>query len=176
MERGIAFCGRPAENARALGDILIAVCVGAGASAFVANQSSVGRHAARSSRRRRDSAGRTGAGDRIRGLRSFADEAPSAAVPRKHYRDLKLAGLKTQHTFPTDCAGFLAAIGQAAAESPQVSADPPLKSYVFATGCAGAACCHAARAHRRVHRRKHRRARQRLSRAGSLRSAARFTG
>lgn len=36
-------------------------------------------------------------------------------------------------TFPTDYAGFLAAIGQAAEQSPEVSAEPPLQCYVFAS-------------------------------------------
>jgi triacylglycerol esterase/lipase EstA (alpha/beta hydrolase family) len=35
-------------------------------------------------------------------------------------------------TFPADYAGYLSAIGQAAAESPEVSAEPPLQCYVFA--------------------------------------------
>lgn len=35
-------------------------------------------------------------------------------------------------TFAGDYAGFLAAIGQAFAESPEVKAEPPLKCYVFA--------------------------------------------
>ncbi|MBV8429516.1 MAG: hypothetical protein JO244_00010 [Solirubrobacterales bacterium] len=41
-------------------------------------------------------------------------------------------------TFPTDYAGFLAAIGEAAAASPEVSAEPPLRCYVF-TACSSAA-------------------------------------
>jgi hypothetical protein len=36
-------------------------------------------------------------------------------------------------TFPTDYAAYLAAIGQAAAQSPQVSAEPALRCYVWAT-------------------------------------------
>lgn len=36
-------------------------------------------------------------------------------------------------TFATDYAGFLSAIGQASAQSPQVSAEPPLQCYVFAS-------------------------------------------
>jgi hypothetical protein len=35
-------------------------------------------------------------------------------------------------TFPTDYAGFLAAIGSASQSSPETSAEPPLKCYVFA--------------------------------------------
>lgn len=35
-------------------------------------------------------------------------------------------------TFAGEYAGFLAAIGQAFAESPQVKAEPPLRCYVFA--------------------------------------------
>jgi hypothetical protein len=35
-------------------------------------------------------------------------------------------------TFATDYAGYLAAIGAAAAESPETSAEPPLAPYVFA--------------------------------------------
>lgn len=41
-------------------------------------------------------------------------------------------------SFPADYAGYLAAIGEAAAASPEVSSEPPLKCYVFAmrsTGC-----------------------------------------
>jgi hypothetical protein len=48
--------------------------------------------------------------------------------------------------FPTDYAGFLTAIGQAAEQSPQVSAEPPLRCYVFAS-------CRAPRAHPGAHRR-----------------------
>lgn len=36
-------------------------------------------------------------------------------------------------TFPADYSGYLAAIGQAEQEAPQVSAEPPLKCYVFAS-------------------------------------------
>jgi hypothetical protein len=35
-------------------------------------------------------------------------------------------------TFAADYAGFLAAIGKASAQSPEVSAEPPLRCYVFA--------------------------------------------
>lgn len=37
-------------------------------------------------------------------------------------------------TFASDYAGFLAAIGSAAAESPEVKSEPPLRCYVLA-GC-----------------------------------------
>ncbi len=41
-------------------------------------------------------------------------------------------------TFPTDWLGYLNAIGQAEQEAPQVSAEPPLKCYVFASCRIGA--------------------------------------
>jgi triacylglycerol esterase/lipase EstA (alpha/beta hydrolase family) len=40
-------------------------------------------------------------------------------------------------TFPTDYAAYLAAIGQAQAHAPEVSAEPPLKCYVFASCAIG---------------------------------------
>jgi hypothetical protein len=50
-------------------------------------------------------------------------------------------------SFATDYAGFLSAIGQAAAQSPEVSAEPPLRCYVFAS------CRTASRGRHGTHRR-----------------------
>ena len=61
-------------------------------------------------------------------------------------------------TFATDYAGFLAAIGQAQQNAPQLSAEPPLACYVFAS-CPIAGPSPAA-APRHTHRRRHRRHRQ----------------
>jgi hypothetical protein len=57
-------------------------------------------------------------------------------------------------TFPSDYASFLAAIGQAYEQSPEVSAEPPLRCYVFDS------CRPSARraARPRVRRAAHRRA------------------
>lgn len=50
-------------------------------------------------------------------------------------------------TFATDYAGFLSAIAQAAVQSPEVSAEPPLRCYVFAS------CRTASSARQSAHRR-----------------------
>jgi hypothetical protein len=52
-------------------------------------------------------------------------------------------------TFPSDYPGYLEAIGQAQQEAPQVSAEPPLKCYVFAS-------CHSALKHKRHRTHPHR--------------------
>jgi hypothetical protein len=61
-------------------------------------------------------------------------------------------------TFPADYAGYLGAIGQAEQEAPQVSAEPPLACYVFASCPLARSRAHHVR-HRR-HQRKHKRRRQ----------------
>lgn len=68
-------------------------------------------------------------------------------------------------TFATDYAGFLAAIGEASAASPEVSAEPPLQCYVFtactASGKHKGSTKHKLRKHKRHLRGVHRRARRR---------------
>jgi triacylglycerol esterase/lipase EstA (alpha/beta hydrolase family) len=56
-------------------------------------------------------------------------------------------------TFATDYAGFLAAIGAAAATSPEVSAEPPLQCYVF-TACPASAGTRSSASHKRARRRR----------------------
>jgi triacylglycerol esterase/lipase EstA (alpha/beta hydrolase family) len=77
-------------------------------------------------------------------------------------------------TFPTDYAGFLAAIGAAAAASPEVSAEPPLDCYVF-TACTASRSGASSTTHKRTdkRRRAHRRRRRRRARH---RDAPAFTG
>jgi len=64
-------------------------------------------------------------------------------------------------TFAADYAGYLSAIGQAEQEAPQVSAEPPLRCYVFAScpAAAGATSHHHARhryaRHRYARHRRH---------------------
>ena len=61
-------------------------------------------------------------------------------------------------TFPSDYARYLQAIGQAQQEAPQVSAEPPLACYVFASWPIATAPKPARHHHRRHrHHRKHRR-------------------
>ncbi len=75
-------------------------------------------------------------------------------------------------TFAPNYAGFVGAIGQAAAESPQVSAEPPLDCYVF-TACTAAAGHSPAKHHGNAsHRRRRHVARRRVRRA----DAPAFTG
>ncbi len=78
-------------------------------------------------------------------------------------------------TFATDYAGFLAAIGQAAAESPQVASEPPLKCYVLAA-CPASSRSPVTRRRRTRHRtrRRHRRSPARAPLRHS--AAAGFTG
>jgi hypothetical protein len=71
-------------------------------------------------------------------------------------------------TFPAHYAGFLAAIAQASAQSPQVPAEPPLKCYVFAA-------CQSAVQHTAKTRGHHRHRRRRISRSPRGSSAG-FTG
>jgi Lipase (class 2) len=78
-------------------------------------------------------------------------------------------------TFATDYAGFLAAIGQASAQSPQVAFEPPLKCYVFAACPAsrGSSTTRSGRARHRT-RRHRRRSLARPPLRGSARAG--FTG
>lgn len=59
-------------------------------------------------------------------------------------------------TFATDYAGFLSAIGQASAQSPQVASEPPLRCYVFAA-CPASSRSSTTRSHRARRRIRHRR-------------------
>jgi hypothetical protein len=81
-------------------------------------------------------------------------------------------------TFATDYAGFLQAIGTAAAESPEVSAEPPLRCYVFAACRTGASQPSAgAPSHRRaVRHKRHRRHRRRHRHRHRHHARPRFTG
>jgi hypothetical protein len=66
-------------------------------------------------------------------------------------------------TFGSDYSGFLNAIGQAQQNAPQVSAEPPLRCYVFAS-CPSPRSGrrhHRARRHRHAHHRRHRHRRHR---------------
>jgi hypothetical protein len=65
-------------------------------------------------------------------------------------------------TFGSDYAGFLNAIGQAQQNAAQVSAEPPLRCYVFAS-CPSprSGRSHRARRHRHAHHRRHRHRRHR---------------
>ena len=62
-------------------------------------------------------------------------------------------------TFANDYAGFLNAIGQAQQNAPQLSAEPPLRCYVFAScpSVAAPGAHHRARRHKRAHHKRHRR-------------------
>jgi triacylglycerol esterase/lipase EstA (alpha/beta hydrolase family) len=66
-------------------------------------------------------------------------------------------------TFGSDYSGFLNAIGQAQQNAPQVSAEPPLRCYVFAScpSTRSGRRHHRARRHRHAHHRRHRHRRHR---------------
>ena len=81
-----------------------------------------------------------------------------------------------QLTFASDYAGFLAAIGEAAAASPEVSAEPPLQCYVF-TACTASAGTRGTAGHRQTKgRRRRRTARHRIARRPRRHPDPGFTG
>jgi hypothetical protein len=76
--------------------------------------------------------------------------------------------------FASDYAGYVSAIGQAQQSAPQISAEPPLQCYVFAS-CPVAQSHRAARPHRAAKRRTRRR-RRHSSPSKPPRRAARARG
>jgi triacylglycerol esterase/lipase EstA (alpha/beta hydrolase family) len=99
-----------------------------------------------------------------------------ARVPRTACAEPFQPGVNPS-TFPTDYAAYLSAIGQAQRQAPQVSAEPPLKCYVFAS-CRAVANAGAAQRTKRGsrHRRAHHRHRRRGSPASHPRRRRRSAG